>query len=59
MPYVDAASLVVERIGRRWTVRSPFWTVTHDLNRGGTPVDIRFLHGREGNVLTAPLCCRG
>jgi len=55
MPYLDPRSLTLERNARRLTVRSPFWSVSHDLDRGGTPVDIRFVHGDEGNILRQPL----
>ena len=39
-------------------IGSPFWRVTHDLDRGGAITDIRFLHGCEGNALTAPITTR-
>src|ERR1051325_523644 len=58
MPYVDPKSLKIERNGPRLTVRSSFWSVTHDLDRGGAPVDIRFVHGAPGNILREPIATR-
>ncbi len=55
MPYADPKSLSLERAGNRLTVRSPFWSVTHDLDRGGVPADIRFVHGLPGNILREPI----
>ncbi|MBI4025291.1 MAG: hypothetical protein HY360_09950 [Verrucomicrobia bacterium] len=58
MPYVDPKSLTLERHGRRLIVRNPFWSVTHDLDHGGAPVDIRFVRGTTGNILRAPIATR-
>jgi hypothetical protein len=58
MPFVGASSFSADRRGRNVIVRSPFWSVTHDLDRGGAPVAIRFAHGGDGNILTRPLHTR-
>ena len=55
MPYVDASEIRLDRCENLLAVRSPFWRVTHDLARGGAVVDIRFAHGREGNILRSPM----
>jgi hypothetical protein len=55
MPYADPKSLKLERSENRLTVRSPFWSVTHDLERGGAIADIRFVHGLPGNILREPI----
>jgi hypothetical protein len=55
MPYVNASEIRLDRRDNLLIVRSPFWTVTHDLARGGAVVDIRFAHGREGNILRSPM----
>ncbi|MFA6292063.1 MAG: DUF6259 domain-containing protein [Victivallales bacterium] len=46
--------LTVEETGTEILVKTPFWTIIHDLHQGGAPKDIRFAHGLEGNVLQAP-----
>ena len=55
MPYVDVSEIRLDRCDNLLAVRSPFWRVTHDLARGGAVVDIRFAHGREGNILRSPM----
>lgn len=55
MPYVNASEIRLARRENLVIVRSPFWAVTHDLARGGAVVDIRFAHGREGNILRSPM----
>ncbi len=55
MPYVDPKTIEYRKQDRRVIVSTPFWSVVHDLDRGGAPVDLRFAHGREGNVLKRPL----
>jgi hypothetical protein len=54
MPYLDPKLLELERDGGLLTVRSPFWSVTHNLDRGGAVTGIHFAHGQPGNVLRAP-----
>jgi hypothetical protein len=58
MPWIDPKSLTLELQGRTCLVCAPFWSVTHDLDRGGTPVELRFAHGPAGNVLREPLAAR-
>ena len=55
MPYVNASKIRLDRRDNLLIVRSPFWAVTHDLARGGAVVDIRFTHGREGNILRSSM----
>jgi len=55
MPYAAAQSLTLDRTSDRLIVRSPFWSVTHDLDHGGAPADIRFVHGLPCNILREPI----
>ena len=51
MPYLDPSEIRVEQVERRVIVRTPFWSVTHDLSAGGAPAEIVFQHGQAGPFL--------
>ena len=41
----------VRREGDYLAVQSPFWSVRHDLRRGGLPDEMRVAHGTDTNLL--------
>jgi hypothetical protein len=51
----QAYSVQRERAGRVLTLRTPFYTVEHDLRRGGAISRIALPHGRAANLLVAPI----
>jgi hypothetical protein len=58
VPYIDPTALTLVRNDRTLSVQTPFWSVTHDLDRGGAPVAIRFVHAGDDNVLAEPVSTR-
>lgn len=39
----------------RLVLSTPYYSVTHDLKRGGAIVEIRYTHGSASNLLMEPI----
>ncbi|MDD2707461.1 MAG: hypothetical protein PHV34_05570 [Verrucomicrobiae bacterium] len=47
--------LMCVRDGARVVVKTPWWEVIHDKEKGGTPVSIQFPQGLKRNILKSPV----
>lgn len=54
MPYLNSEDLTIERSCDNIIIKSPFWSVRHDIDRGGALADLTFTNGKVGNILVEP-----
>lgn len=54
MPYRSSQDLTIERSSNNIKITSPFWSLVHDVNRGGALTNLRFANGKLGEILVEP-----